>query len=81
MAMKDKNIVSCVKDKMLALTDLIDSLVDEDSAILTVFLGEDITAEDEASITEELTSKYGDMVDVDVRRGDQPIFSFLVGVE
>lgn len=81
MAMKDKNIISCVKDKMLALTDLIDSLVDEDSAILTVFLGEDITAEDEASITEELTSKYGDMVDVDVRRGDQPIFSFLVGVE
>lgn len=81
MAMKDKNIISCVKDKMLALTDLVDSLVNDDSAILTIFMGEDILPEEESTIIDEITSKYGDYVDVDIRRGNQPVYSFIVGVE
>lgn len=81
MAMKDKNIISCVKDKLLALTDLIDSLINEECFILTIFLGEDITEEEEASITEEITSKYSEMLDVDIKRGGQPVYSFIVGVE
>lgn len=81
MAMKDKKIVSCVKDKFEALGDLIDSMVKKDSAILTVLVGEDITPEEDKKILDDLNERYGDQLEVDVKRGDQPVYSFLVGVE
>lgn len=81
MAMKDKNIVSCVKDKMIALSDLIASLVKHSSSILTVIVGKDITDDELASVEESLTSQYGDQLEVVVYRGDQAVYSFLVGVE
>lgn len=81
MAMKDKAIVSCVKDKFEALNDLVDSLISKSSCMITVICGEDVNEEDSARVEEELNSRYGDELEVDVKRGDQPVYSFLVGVE
>ena len=81
MAMQDKNIVSCVKDKMTALTDLVDSLVDDDASMVTVIIGKDVTSEEESKVAEVLSEKYGDDLEIDVKRGDQPVYSFLVGIE
>ena len=82
MAMKDKNIVSCVKDKLEALFDLAESLLRRsESCLLTVYGGEDVTDEELSKVAESLNEKYGDEVDVDVKRGGQPVYSFLVGVE
>ena len=81
MAMKDKNIVSCVSDCKEALMDLLGSLVRKNSAIITVITGEDVSAELEEEIINDLNEAYGDDFEIDVRRGDQPVYSFLVGVE
>lgn len=82
MAMKDKNIVSCVKDKLEALFDLTESLLRRsESCLLTVYGGEDVTDEELSKVADSINEKYGDEVDVDVKRGDQPVYSFLVGVE
>ena len=81
MAMKDKAIVSCVKDKFEALNDLIDSLIGRNSCMLTVLVGMDVDADDTARVEEELTNRYGDELEIDVKRGDQPVYSFLVGIE
>ncbi len=81
MAMKDKNIVSCVVNKNQALIDLVDSLVRPNSAMLTVIVGADVTPEEEAAALESLNERFGEEVEVDLKRGDQPVYSFLVGVE
>jgi len=81
MAMKDKKIVSCVKDKLTALYDLVDSMVKKDSAILTVLVGSDVSASEQQQIDEDLHNKYGDSFDIDIKRGEQPVYSFLVGME
>ena len=81
MAMKDKNIVSCVKDKLVALDDLCESLVRERSAMMTVLVGADVSEEEEKEATDRLSEKYGDNLEILVRRGDQPVYSFLIGVE
>ena len=81
MAMKDKNIVSCVKDKLVALDDLCESLVRERSAMMTVLVGADVSEEEEKEATDRLNAKYGDNLEILVRRGDQPVYSFLIGVE
>ena len=81
MAMKDKSIVSCVKDKTEALFDLIDSLVSSSASVLTVIMGEDIKEEEMETLAAQLEDKYGDELEVDVHQGGQPVYSFLVGVE
>ncbi len=82
MAMKDdKEILSCVKDKKEALLSLLDNLTkDGDKAMLTVLLGQDITQEEEDELTEILPERYKGH-DFLIRRGDQNVYSFLVGAE
>ena len=82
MAMKDdKEIVACEKDKEKALLTLLDEFSkDENKSIFTVLLGEDITKEEEDKLSETLPGRYPN-VDFLIRRGEQNVYSFLVGAE
>jgi DAK2 domain fusion protein YloV len=81
MAMKDdKGIVSCVKDKFQALYDLVKSLVDDSSSLITIIMGADVNEEEGQKITADLQKAYPSL-DLDVRSGGQPVYSFLVGIE
>ena len=77
---ESKDIIFSNPDKIVTFKTLVEKLVDEDSAIITVILGKDITNEEEKEVNNYLNEKYKDF-DLDVRRGDQPIYSFLIGVE
>ena len=65
-------------------TKLVEKLVDEDSGLVSVYYGEDVTketAEEFASkLEEELGAKDFD-VEVDVRYGGQPIYYYILSVE
>ncbi len=81
MAIKEsKDIISSFKDKFDALKDLVKNEIDEDSAILTILCGEDITESEKESISEYFSTNYPD-IDIDVRDGNQPVYSFIIGVE
>lgn len=81
MAMKEgKDIVACVKDKMEALLSLSKEIVNEDTSILTVFYGSDVSEEEGKQVGEALAKAYPE-IDLDVRSGGQPVYSFLVGAE
>src|SRR5574344_999457 len=81
MAMKDdKGIVSCVKDKYQALYDLVANLVGDSSSLLTIIMGADVKEEEGEKITADLQKAYPNL-DLDVRSGGQPVYSFLVGLE
>ncbi len=81
MAMEDKKIVSCVKDKLQALIDLLDHLVGETVSSLILLIGKDVSEEEEEKINALVSEKLGDRVDAMIIRGNQPVYSFLVGVE
>jgi len=81
MAMKDdKGIVSCVKDKYQALYDLVKDLMNDSASLLTVIMGKDVDEKDGEKITADLQKAYPNL-DLDVRSGGQPVYSFLVGLE
>ncbi len=80
IAIKDKVIVSCVKDKIDAFYNLLESMIDDDSSMVTVLCGEDIKEEEMTSISSKLEEKYSD-IEFDIQMGDQPVYSFLIGVE
>ena len=49
--------------------------------MMTVLVGADVSEEEEKEATDRLNAKYGDTLEILVRRGDQPVYSFLIGVE
>ena len=81
MAIREsKDIISSFKDKFDALRDLIKHLVDEDSALVTILYGEDVSDEDANALIDEFNNEYTDF-EFDIRKGNQPVYSFIVGVE
>ena len=85
---KEGNIIGLGEGKLLSAgdnideitTNLIESLVDEDSAIITLFYGEDIKEEQAEALREYLEEKFED-IDIELYYGGQPIYYYLVSVE
>ena len=76
----EKDIVTCDQDKFDCLLNLIDKMVDEESALLTIFLGEDVKREDIFGTKKEIEKRYPDL-NIDIKEGHQNIYSFLIGIE
>ncbi|MEA3320068.1 MAG: DAK2 domain-containing protein [Bacillota bacterium] len=80
MGIADGKIVLTNKDKKSAAKELLTSMVDEDSEILTVIYGEDVTEEDVEELVSELEESYPE-VEVEVHNGKQPLYSFIFSIE
>ena len=80
IALFGKKIVSCDPNKIQVTMNMLEEMVDESSSIITLICGEDASEEEVEKLTEMIQDKY-DEVDLDVRRGNQPVYSFIVGVE
>ncbi len=76
----EKEIVVDTKNKEDALFTLLDKMIDEDSSLITLIVGADISEEDANALRDKVSEKYSDL-DIDVHMGQQPVYSFLVGVE
>lgn len=81
MGIFDKDIVCCNPDKVEAALELLNRMVDSLSSIITVIVGEDVSAADEERITAAVQEKYGDEIDIDIKKGLQPVYSFIISVE
>ena len=60
--------------------EMIEKMVDEMTSIITLICGEDATDEEIEVITNTIADKYGD-IELDVVKGKQPVYSFIVGIE
>lgn len=76
-----KQIVTSCTDKIEASKSLVDKIVDPMTSIITVLVGEDVSKEEEEAFTAYLQEKYGSGIDIDVKHGGQPVYSFILGIE
>lgn len=76
----EKEIVAVSKEKVETLFQLLDKMITEDSSLVTLIVGEDISEDQANEIAEKINEKFPD-VDVDLHLGQQPVYSFLIGVE
>lgn len=79
MGLNGKTIVTCKEDKVSATIELLDKMIDESSEIVTLIEGNDANEDETTSIVNYLNDKYD--LEVDVRKGDQPVYSYIIGVE
>lgn len=81
MAMRDdKKVAACVPDKNEALRALLKSLINENSCVATIIAGADVSEEELQTLQEEIQGLYPD-VEINMFSGNQPVYSFLVGIE
>lgn len=88
LEVKEGNIIGIAESKLMdagdsvdeITTSLVEKLVDEDSAIITLFYGEDVTEEDANNLRDELEEKFEDL-DIELYYGGQPLYYYLISVE
>lgn len=81
MGICQKKILCCHKHKINTLIEMLDGMLDEDSSLVTILCGEDVTDDEMEEIEERVTEKLGEDIELDLGRGDQPVYSFFVSVE
>ena len=80
MGIANGEIVCSHKERDLTVNHLIDALVDEDSEIITIMYGNDVTKEELQNLSLYIDQKYPD-VEVEEIEGNQNIYSFIIAVE
>ena len=55
-------------------------MIDEESAIVSIYYGEDVSQEAAEAIAEKISEKHAE-VEVEVHSGGQPIYYYLISVE
>ena len=79
MGICDKKIVCSHASRMEVCKELLDKMIDDDSAIATIIIGEDGSEDEANDLAEYVSDKYS--LDVEIYNGDQPVYSYLLSVE
>ena len=80
LGMVDGKIVISNPDMMEALEETFAHMLDEDSEIVTIYVGEDGSEELANELAQALAEKYED-VEVEIHQGGQPVYPYLFSVE
>jgi len=79
MGLNGKQIVTCKEDKVSATIELLNTMIDSSSEIVTLIAGSDAKESETSEIVDYLNGNYD--LEVDVKKGDQPVYSYIIGVE
>ena len=80
LGMVDGKIVVSNPDMMETLEETFAQMLDEDSEIVTIYVGEDGSEELANELAQALAEKYED-VEVEIHQGGQPVYPYLFSVE
>ena len=80
LGMVDGKIVVSNPDMLETLEETFAHMLDEDSEIVTIYVGEDGSEELANELAQALAEKYED-VEVEIHQGGQPVYPYLFSVE
>lgn len=79
MGISGKKIAASVPDCMEASKTLVSSMLDEDSELVTLIYGVDATEEQAQELADYIEENSD--AEVEIHNGQQPVYSFIIGVE
>ena len=80
MGIGDKGIMAVGQDISATTVELIKTLVDDDSALISIYYGADVSEDDANALAEVLENELTGL-DIEVNYGGQPIYYYVVSVE
>lgn len=79
MGILESKIVCAEKDINVAAMKLLDKMITEDSAIISIIYGEDVTEKQAQALAKKIADSKS--IEVEVHKGGQPTYSYYFGVE
>lgn len=76
----DGDIITIGKNYQEVILDLVGKMVDEDSEVITVYVGQDVAAASIPELEAQLAEQFEEC-DVEIHQGDQPLYYYIVSVE
>ena len=80
MGIGDSGIISVGKEIEATTLEMLEALVDEDSELIRVYYGADVSEEDAEELVAKIEEAFPD-VDIDAHSGGQPIYYYVIAVE
>ena len=80
MGMEEGKITHLGSDPSDVVMELLGDMVDEDSAMISVFYGSDVTEEQATELEAEINEKYPKL-DCMVHSGGQPLYYYIISIE
>lgn len=80
MGVGDQSILSVGTDKKAVTMEMMDQMIDEESALVSIYFGEEATEEEAMVFADLITAKHPEL-EVEVNKGGQPIYYYIVSVE
>ena len=80
MGIGDAGILSVGTEIEATTLDMLAQIVDDDSELISIYYGADVSEEDAETLTAKVEELYPD-VDVDTHSGGQPIYYYVLAVE
>ena len=80
MGIGDKTILSVGTDLKAVTLEMVDEMIDDESAIVSIYFGSDSSEEDAEELASIIQEKYPDL-EVEVNDGGQPIYYYVISVE
>ncbi len=80
MGIGDKTILAVGTDMNTVTIEMLDKMIDDDSAMVSIYYGSESSEEAAAEIAAVIEEKYPD-IDVELNDGGQPIYYYVISVE
>ncbi len=80
MGIGDKTILSVGTDLEEVVIAMAKEMVDEDSGMISIYYGEEVTDQAADALTEKLTEAFPDL-EIELNNGGQPIYYYILSVE
>lgn len=80
LGMVDGKILVSTPDMDQAILDTFDKMIDEDSEIVMIYVGEEGNKEQAQTIADKLEAAHED-IEVEIFQGDQPVYPYIFSVE
>ena len=80
MGIGDDSILAVGKELEQTTLEMVDKMMTEDAAIVSIYFGQEATEEAASKIGAAIEEKYPD-VEVEINDGGQPIYYYVISVE
>ena len=80
MGIVDDNIITSHADRVTTVLHTLRNMIDEDSEIVTLIFGAESNQTESEEIADTISKEYSD-IEVDIQKGNQPVYSYLISVE
>ncbi len=80
MGLGDTGLLAVSHDVKSTVMQMLGAMVDDESELISIYYGSDVNENDADAMVEAVSAEYPDL-DVELQRGGQPIYYYIISVE